>query len=685
MKTFSSLVLLFGMLCASGRFTVTDFGAVGDGETMDTAAIQRAIDKGSEVGGGEVHFPKGRFLSGTVALKSGIRMVLDPGAVLLGSARVKDFPKGALVTATDATNIGIEGGGTIDGQGDRYWVKKGETLEGPAWQHTAQVLYQALPRPSFIQFTRCRSVALRDILLTNSPSWTVHLRHCAGVTAERVVLRNFLYGPNTDGFDINGCQEVALRDCDIIAGDDGIVLKSTEPGRDHPSRRILAERCRIWSSCNGFKIGTETHADFSDITFRDSVVYSSAERPLDRTLAAIAIESVDGSRLDGIYVSNIVISNVKAPIFVRLGHRGGNSEKTRQAEPRVPGVITNVVIQNVRALNCMFESSITGIPGHPVKGIRLEQIQLEYEGGGLAEMALGEVLDETKIRSYPEAQMFGRLPAWGLYLRHVRGIHLRDVRLDVRAPDGRSALVADDVQGIRIHQMQVGSSSGELPLVWFTGVKDAALQGCPAPRGSGIFLAVEGDAENISAVSIAGCDTRLARTPVAKLGRGEILKGLLPCLSESKPGKVLIEARDLKIYAPMVLGEDASLPSGNFIEVPWRGGRDAGGASCRFIIKEGGEYLVRVYAYSPRGESDTFYLKIDEGRTVLSDLPRQGAWYWDLVRDRINDKPVPDSFTTYNLTAGEHVLKLKNREDGTRISRILIMKKTLPFDAEGGP
>jgi hypothetical protein len=671
-------VLLLAPFCGhAAEVNVKTCGALGDGVALDTPAIQRAINACATGGGGRVVFPAGRYLTGSLRLASGITLVVTPQATLVGSKAMRDYPLGKLLDAYGATQIGIEGGGVIDGQGEAFWEKQG-AYQGPPWRGTAQFEYRALKRPSFIHFSRCTNVVVRDITLLNSPSWTLHLQRCVSATVERVTIRNPLFGPNTDGIDLNSCTGVRVRHCDIITGDDGVVLKSSEPGHDHPSRDIRVEHCRIWSACNALKIGTETHDRFDDIQFNDCQLYCDSARIMDRPLAGIAIESVDGSHLSRIVVSNITMRNVRTPLFIRLGHRGGNSVRTRQVEPRVPGTIDNVVIRNVTAEHALFESSITGMPGHPVQNITLADIKLTYEGGGEAGWVTDDVPDKPMITKYPEAQMFGRLPAYGLYVRHVNGLRMTNAAFRCLSEDARPALVCDDASHLELDTLSFAAAPAHFPVLWFINSSPATIRRCTAPAGTKTFLAVESPANGD--VVMEANDMTHAVTPLVRLKRGELLSADLPVFSEQKPGIVVIRAGKMHLAPPMTIVSDAALPSGRAIEVPLAGGRDAGSARCRFKIAEAGDYVIWVHALAPSGESDSFYAAIDGGEAVVSDLSKLGAWNWDRVRERSGDKPAMKSFKTFPLAAGEHVLALRNREGGTRLGKLVLLRKDRPFD-----
>lgn len=277
----------------------------------------------------------------------------------------------------------------------------------------------------------------------------LHVSSCDDVTISGVTIRNPLHGPNTDGIDINTCRDVLVENCDISTGDDAIVLKCTEKEQARVSKNITVTGCRLETECQALKIGTETLDGFENITFRDCSIHNRSDNPAERASAGIALETVDGGTVNGVFVSNITMSNVRAPIFIRLGNRGRGQE----AGQAKPGELKNVVIENITAKHSLMESSITGIPGHPVEGVTLRNIDIELEGGGLKEWADANVPEV--IRGYPAPRMFGmRLPACGLYSRHVKGLTLQNVRFTNLTPDGRPMMVCDDVEGLVTEGLQ---------------------------------------------------------------------------------------------------------------------------------------------------------------------------------------------------------------------------------------
>lgn len=648
--------LMAALICA-GNFAARDFGARADGTTVDTAALQGAVDACSAAGGGRVVLDQGRFLCGSLVLRSGVTLTIRPAATLLGSRNLTDYANRRLLSATDATNIALDGGGTIDGQGSTFW-EQGPPYAGPDWRGTAQFEYKALARPSFVHLLRCVGVKVSDVKLVGAPSWTLHLQRCRDVSVDRVTIRNPLHGPNTDGIDVNSCEDVSIDRCDIITGDDGVVLKSTEPGHDHPSRRISVTNCRIQSACNALKIGTETHDSFEHITFADCQLYAEpGARLLDRAIAGLAIESVDGAELSDIQARRLTMDYVRTPLFIRLGHRGGNSPRTQQVEPRVPGRIRDVVIEQVRATHASFTSSINGLAGHPVERVSLRDIDLSYDGGGSADLVTDDVPDDTVKARYPEAHMFGLLPAYGLYCRHVDGLILSGLRCPVAQPDARPMLVADDVRGLRAEGC-VATDAGEYPAYWLLNTPDAHFATTILPRR--VY------AESSPGVTLDGGE-------VTRGEPGALVAARLPLVREQSPGRVELTPADFRLTPPMVLRE-------TWLEVPSGRLRDQGAAGARLAISVAGEYEVWVRGMALDGQSDSFYLSLGRQPRCDSDwLKPVGIWAWDRVRARLDDKVQPGSAAVFTLAAGESVLRLSNRESGMRVQRVVVVRRELAW------
>jgi polygalacturonase len=390
-----------------------------------------------------VRLSAGIFLSGTIRLRSNVTLSLVTDAVLRGSADIKDYESitpqvnylykarftKSLIYAERQENIALEGQGVIDGQGTLFPARQGD--DGG--------------RPYLIRFSECKGVRVSGLLLMNSARWLSHYLACEDVEIERVTIRSRIR-ENRDGMDIDSCDGVRIRDCGIYSGDDAIVLKSTVSGR--PCRNVTVADCRLSGAPACLKLGTESQGGFEHIRFGDCFLYDARD--------GIAIEEVDGGVNRDVCVSNIVMRNVETPIFIRLGNRANPVP----GDP-APGVgqLRDVTIRNVSAEGAgRIGCSVTGLPGHPVENVTLENIRLRFAGGGTAEEASRAV--KEKAEAYPKGTMFGPLPAYGLYCRHVRGLALRGVELSVAQEDARPAVVAEDVEGFSADGLQAQVKPG---------------------------------------------------------------------------------------------------------------------------------------------------------------------------------------------------------------------------------
>jgi hypothetical protein len=495
-------------------FNILDFGAIGDGNTLNTTFINNAIDACTSAGGGMVYMPPGNYLTGTIILKSNVTLYLEAGATLLGSKNIRDYipqqqsqkpeagqggasfvndlrDAGAfhLVFARDAENIGLAGLGTIDGQGTVFWGPSGRTPVKPEdlWRETVARGWKPLPpRPSpMLEFYNCKNLHIEDIHLQNSAGWTLRPIHCDNVFIHGISIKNTIYGPNTDGIDPTCCHNLFISDCLIDTGDDAICLKSENPYGEElrVSKNITITNCVLTGCCNGLKFGTATHGGFENVTFSNSVIYND-DVPVDyRIISGIALEMVDGGWVDGVTISNIRMQNVRTPIFIRRGNRKPRPDGT-------PGTMRGVMIDNVHASGAITTSSVSGIPGFDVEDVTLSNIRINSEENGKAEW-VDRKIPETE-KAYPEASHFGKLPSYGFYCRHVTGLRLRNVEFTSGESEERPAIVCDDVKNLDVDGLRSQPVVGMQPIVKLIQTKQAFLRGCCAPAGAKTFLEVQG-------------------------------------------------------------------------------------------------------------------------------------------------------------------------------------------------
>ena len=464
-------------------FNVRDYGATGNGVTLDTRAIQTAVNACSKAGGGTVYFPTGTYLSGTIFLDSNVTLFIDTGAILLGSTDLKDYPvtvpsyrsytdnytDKSLIYGEDLRNISIIGRGVIDGQGDAF-----------SGQYKV--------RPYMIRIIECQNITIRDITIRNSPMWVQHYLACENVNIDGITVHSKV-NHNNDGIDIDSCEKVRISNCEINSGDDAIVLKSTS---DRFCRDVTITNCVLSSRCNALKLGTESNGGFQNITITNCTIY-------DTGLCGIALELVDGGAFNQVNVSNITMNNVNGAIFIRLGNRA-RPFKNGMEKPGM-GSLRNVIISNVQATNVdSIGCSITGLPGHPVENVLLENVRINFRGGGTQKDGHLEI-PELPDR-YPEYKMFGTLPAYGFYCRHVNNLKFHHVELGFEKPDHRSAIVCDDVKDLELMGFDSESTGKTKTLIRLKQVDGAFIHDCRPRCKTKTFISLEGDlTDNITLIN----------------------------------------------------------------------------------------------------------------------------------------------------------------------------------------
>ncbi|KAA6349079.1 Exo-poly-alpha-D-galacturonosidase [termite gut metagenome] len=497
MKLKKMLTLALGLVLSfplfAKQYPINDFGAVADSSVLSTQAIQAAIDACSTNGGGQVVIPAGCYKTGSLILKNNVELRIESGAVLLGSRDLNDYiklqpvfvslrtqtPTIQLIYAENAENISITGGGTIDGQGSNF--KK------LTWDD------EGITRPHLLRFITCNNIVVKDVTLKNSGCWMQHYLACENlqITGVRIFNRN---NYNNDALDIDGCCNVTVSGLIADSDDDGITLKSTSP---KSCENISITNCVISSRCNAIKLGTETNGGFRNIQISACVIKPSKLTVpsffgRERGTSAIALEIVDGGTMENISVSNMVVDGTESPIFIRLGNRARTYRKGVVINK--VGVITAVSISNIRIKNAgKTGCSITGLPDHPVDDIRLSNIVMEQAGGGTIEDI--NALIEEKPAEYPEATMFGILPAYGFYIRHATNVIFDGAQFAATAEDARPAFYMDDVKGSVLTHLQFQGNKETKTAVQLKNSKDIIIkESWIKSRKESGFIKLENDA-----------------------------------------------------------------------------------------------------------------------------------------------------------------------------------------------
>lgn len=469
-------------------YNVKDYGAKGDGVTIDTKAIDATIDAASKMGGGTVFFPAGTYLSFTIHLKSFITLHLDNGATLeaadvekngLGYDAAEPNPfdmyqdfghshfRNSLIYGENLQNVAITGLGTIYGNG---LTREGYETVGMANKTIALKL--------------CRNVVIKDISILMGGHFAILT---TGV--DNLTLDNLKVDTNRDAFDIDCCRHVRISNCSVNSPyDDAICLKSSYAlGYSRSTEDVTITNCSVSgfdrkTFLNGtykkdeahtvpdkgvvtgrIKFGTESNGGFRNISISNCTF---------EFCRGLALETVDGGILEDVSVNNIVMKDVQnAPFFLRLGAR------MRGPKGTPVGIIRRINISNVVAYsqNPKFCSMIVGIPGHPIEDVKLNNIMIYVKGGAPKEQALVEVGEHEK--SYPDPQEFGDMPAYGFFIRHAKNIELNHVELKLENDDYRPAIILDDVTGASLNYV-TATKVGTVPTVSMKNVQDIRISNC---------------------------------------------------------------------------------------------------------------------------------------------------------------------------------------------------------------
>jgi hypothetical protein len=442
----------------------SSFGVKSDGVTLNTRSIQAAIDYISSQGGGVLELSVGRYLTGSLFLKNNVELRLLEGAVLVGSTNPYDYDmvegNYGLLLAKGQKNISVKGKGVIDGRGFDCALNFLNQVHLGFLEDTTKN-DRVTKRPKLIYFRECEDVVIEGINLRNSAEWTLVTDQCENLTISGILMDSKNYW-NNDGLDIVDCRHVLIKDSFIDASDDAICFKSHSAA--HLCEDIEVRNCVARSSASAIKFGTVSKGGFKNIRLINNKVF-------DTHRSAITIQSVDGGEIENILVDGLEAVNTSNAIYLRTGIRWNNGKM---------GYLKNITLSNIKVqvplgkadAGYSYEgpiedlprnvspSGIVGIPELPIENVTLKNVEIIYPGGGNKLYAYRgtspEELDSIPemIDTYPEFSQFKELPAWGLFIRHAKGITLENVRLVAEAKDYRPAIVADDVQGLVIKDLK---------------------------------------------------------------------------------------------------------------------------------------------------------------------------------------------------------------------------------------
>jgi polygalacturonase len=483
------LVLAAGIALASpaaaATCDVTAFGARGDGATLATAALQRAIDACRDQGGGRVVVPAGVFVTGTLRLHSRIELHLETGAVLRGSPRLPDYQldgrRLGLLYAENAEGVSVTGPGTIDGNSDAFMDRTAAKRIDPAqrrltrqkerFREVASGLgdgpYVPLDRPfQMLLFSGCRNVTLEDVTILNAPFWAVHFADCDSVRVRGVRLFNDLMVPNGDGIDFTSCTNVVVSDCDVRAGDDALVFTGYDRHFDLPgftgarrdSENVVVTNCTLQSRSSAIRIGGYDQNAMRNYSFSNIVIHGS-----NRGIGVFQREA--GS------IENVTFSNVVIRTRLHTGDWWGNGEPIHVSAVRVRptgpiGRIRGLKFSHVVATG---ESGILvfGTPESVIEDVTFENVDFRLEAGPLQETSGGNV--DLRLVADPKLQLFARdIPAF--LAQHVKNLRLRDVTLawgDVTQPFFSNGLEVAHYDGLTVEGLRADaapSSRGGVPV-----------------------------------------------------------------------------------------------------------------------------------------------------------------------------------------------------------------------------
>jgi len=466
------LLLFVSFQINAADYNASMFGIKSNGTTLNTTAIQKAIDYIHDQGGGTLKFYVGRYLTGEIELKSNVTIYLGEGAILLGSTNIYDYridtKYSSLVFAYKAENIAIKGKGVLDGQGKAASYSLQDQIHKGIIKDKLSNDRPANHRPHIILFRECKNVKVSGILMKDAGDWVQFYDQCENLDIDGITVdsKNFW---NNDGIDIVDCKNVKLTNSFVDASDDAICFKSHD--KTKICENVEVRNCVARSSANGIKFGTVTAGGFKNFKIINNKVY-------DTYRSAITIATPDGGNIENILVDSLYAYNTGNAIFLRICARRGNERIGTMKDITISNMYAEISATKPDAgyeyegpiedlPRNISPSIIAGIPGHDITNVTIKNVKIVCPGGGNRNYAYrGTTPSELNsvpemISSYPEFSQFKELPAWGFYIRHAKNIKIENVILTAKEKDYRRAVVLDDVKGATFENVKYNE-----PGVW---------------------------------------------------------------------------------------------------------------------------------------------------------------------------------------------------------------------------
>jgi polygalacturonase len=483
-------------------FNVRQFGATGDGKTLDSPAINQAIAAATAAGGGTVLVPAGTYLCGSIELKSNIHLLIDSGATLLGAPQERNaydeteawppnnpyqdgghcYFHNSLIWGENLENVSITGNGMINGGGlvrdDAILDKMNGFADGGRQASPDLSTYPPVRLGNkAIALKLCRHVLIRDLTIYHGGHFAILVTGCDNMTIDNVTLDT-----NRDGLDIDCCHNTMVSNCRINSPyDDGLCPKSTFAlGRNVLTENLTIVNCQVSGFVEGtlldgtmkrdptarkngrIKFGTESSGGFRNCTVSNCTF---------RSCFGLALEEVDGGVMEDITINNLSMVDMSDyAIYITTGSRN------RGGDLQHPSLCRNITISNVIADGVGKASGIqiAGIPEQPIENIRLENIRLVCNGGGTAQDA-DKPAQELGTGS-PEAKP---VPAYGIYCRHVRGLELANITTSFLKDDYRPAASFIDIDGLEMDNFKPQIQPGVSAAVFAPDVQGLVLRNSP--------------------------------------------------------------------------------------------------------------------------------------------------------------------------------------------------------------